>query len=28
LSEDAREIYRYYHGPVSNTALGHMVLAE
>jgi protocatechuate 4,5-dioxygenase beta chain len=28
LSEGAREIYRYYHGPVSNTALGHMVIAE
>jgi protocatechuate 4,5-dioxygenase, beta chain len=28
LSENAREIYRYYHGPVSNTALGHMIIAE
>jgi len=28
LSEGAREIYRYYHGPVSNTALGHMIIAE
>jgi len=28
LSGSAREIYRYYHGPVSNTALGHMIIAE
>jgi protocatechuate 4,5-dioxygenase beta chain len=28
LSESAREIYRHYHGPVSNTALGHMILTE
>jgi hypothetical protein len=26
--ENAREVYRYYHGPVSNTALGHMIIAE
>jgi hypothetical protein len=26
LARDAREVYRYYHVPASNTAVGHMIL--
>jgi len=26
LSRDAREVYRFYHVPASNTAVGHMIL--
>jgi hypothetical protein len=26
LSRDAREAYRFYHVPASNTAVGHMIL--
>jgi protocatechuate 4,5-dioxygenase, beta chain len=26
LDEDAREVYRFYHVPASNTAVGHMIL--
>ena len=26
IDEDAKEIYRFYHVPASNTAVGHMIL--
>ena len=26
LQADARELYRFYHVPASNTALGHLIL--
>ena len=28
LHRDAREVYRFYHVPASNTAVGHMILAQ
>jgi protocatechuate 4,5-dioxygenase, beta chain len=26
LHDDAKEVYRFYHVPASNTAVGHMIL--
>jgi protocatechuate 4,5-dioxygenase beta chain len=26
LEDDVREVYRFYHVPASNTALGHLIL--
>ncbi|MCL4763825.1 MAG: protocatechuate 3,4-dioxygenase, partial [Burkholderiales bacterium] len=26
LAPDAREVYRFYHVPASNTAVGHLIL--
>jgi protocatechuate 4,5-dioxygenase beta chain len=26
LEDDAKEVYRYYHVPASNTAVGHLIL--
>jgi protocatechuate 4,5-dioxygenase beta chain len=26
LADDAREVYRFYHVPASNTAVGHIIL--
>ena len=28
LAADAREVYRFYHVPASNTAVGHIILRE
>lgn len=28
LHEEAREVYRFYHVPASNTALGHLLIEE
>jgi hypothetical protein len=26
LADDAKEVYRFYHVPASNTAVGHLIL--
>jgi len=28
LSQDARQVHRFYHVPASNTALGHLILED